>query len=75
MRRRGSRCSLFCFVVVQREGFLADLTDLVGRSSYIGRGWGFASEWNQSGIKLRAICVICVVWQKERKCGHLVFSM
>lgn len=68
-------------VVGQREWFPADwLTDLTdwsaGRAILgIGRGWGFASEWNQSRIKLRAICVICVVWQKERKSRHLEFSM
>lgn len=70
---------LVVYVVGQRECFLVDrLTDLTGWSA--GRaisvvGGAFASEWNQSGIKLRVICVICVVWQKERKSGHLVSSM
>ena len=35
-----------------------------------------ASEWNQSRIKLRVICVICVVRQKEgRAQGGWYFSM
>ena len=38
-------------------------------------GGGVASEWNQSRIKLRVICVICVGWQKESRARQLVFSM